>query len=128
MSVCGHVGENVCLTVLLFDGLSVHPFVCSYTVLCMFLSVPLSTRTNIICICVRPSVCPSARLYAYFCVILFVTLLVCMFSFRSFVRPSVRPSVLSSSVKMIMHACKSVVYKHVRDIPFSNFLLLTSYF
>ena len=114
MNVCGHVGENVCLTVLLFDGLSVYPFVCSYKVLCMFLSVCLSTSSNIICICVRPSVCPSVRLYAYFCVILFVTLLVCMFSFRSFVRPNVRPS----SVRMIMHACKSVVYKHVRDIPY----------
>ena len=102
--------KNVCLTVLLFDGLSVHPFVCSYTVLCMcmFLSVCLSTSSNIIYICVRPSVCPSVRLYAYFCVILFFTLLVSMFF--PFVRPSERPSVLSSS-------CKSVVYKHVRDIP-----------
>ena len=67
MNVCGHVGENVCLTVLLFDGLSVHPFVCSYTVLCMFLSV-----------------CRTGR----------------------------------HSVRMIMHAYKSVVYKHVRDIPY----------
>ena len=113
-----HEGENNCLTVLLFDGLSVHSFVCSYTVLCMFLSVCLSTSLNIICICVRPPVCPSVRLYAYFCVILFVTLLVCMFSFCLFFRPNVRPSVLSSSVRMIMHACKSVVYKHVRDIPY----------
>ena len=90
VSVCGHVGKNVCLTVLLFDGLSVHPFVCSYTVLCMVLSVCLPTSSNIICICVRPSVCPSVHLYAYFCVILFVTLLVYMFSFRSNVRPSCR--------------------------------------
>ena len=87
------MNENVCLTVLLFEGLSVHPFVCSYTVSCMCLSVCLSTSSNIICICVRPSVCPSVRLYAYFCVILFVTLLVCMFSFSSFARPSVRSSV-----------------------------------
>ena len=120
MSVCGHVGENICLTVLLFDGLSVHSFVCSYTVLCMFLSVCLSTSSNIICICVRPSVCPLAGLYAYICVLLFVTLLVCMFSFRSFVRMSVRLVVFRQNDK----ACKSVVYKHVRDIPF----FLTSYF
>ena len=114
VSICGHVVENVCLTVVLFDGLSVQPFVCSYTVLCMFLSVCLSTSSNIICICVRPPVCPSVRLYAYFRVILFVTLLVCMFSFRLFVRPNVR----RSSVRMIKHACKSVVYKHARDIPY----------
>ena len=38
--------------------------------------------------------------------------------FFPFVRPSERPFVLSSSVRMIMHACKSVVYKHVRDIPY----------
>ena len=90
VSVCGHVGENVCLTVLLFDGLSVYPFVCSYTVLCMFLSFCLSTSSYIIYICVRPCVRPSAC--KHICVILFVTLLVCMFSFRSFVRPNVRPS------------------------------------
>ena len=83
------MGKNVCLTVLLFDGLSVHPFVYSYTVLCMFLSVCLSTSSNIISICVRPSVCPPICIFG---VILFVTLLVCMFSFRSFVRPNVRPS------------------------------------
>ena len=108
-----HLGKNVCLTILLFDGLFVHPFVCSYTVLCMFLSVCLSTSSYIICICVRlsvcPSVCPSVRLYATFYVILFVTLIVCMFSFRSLFRPSERPFVLSSSVRMVMHACKSVV-------------------
>ena len=102
------MGENNCLTVVLFDGLSVHPFVCSYTVFCMFLSVCLFTSSNIICICVRPSVCQSVRLHAYFCVILFVTLLVCMFSFRSVVRSNVRPSVLSSSIRMIMYAYKSV--------------------
>ena len=118
MSVCGHVGENVCLTVLLFDGLSVHPFVCSYTVLYMFLSVCLSTSSNIICICVRPSVCPSVRLY----VCIFLCDIVCdslsLNVFFPFVRPSERPSVLSSSVRMIMHACKSVFYKHFRDIPY----------
>ena len=57
------MGKNVCQTVFLFDGLS---FVCIYTVLCMFLSVCLSTSSSIICLCVRPSVCPSIRLYAYF--------------------------------------------------------------
>ena len=112
VSVCGHVGENICLTAVLFEGLSVHPFVCSYTVLCMFLSVRLSTRTNItVGVSVRPCVrqpacmdivCYSISLYAFF----------------PSVRPSERPSVLLSSVRMIMHACKSVVYKHVRDIPF----------
>ena len=50
VSVCGHVGTNVRLTFLPFDGLSVQPFVCSYTVLLMFLSVCLSTSSNIICI------------------------------------------------------------------------------
>ena len=86
------VVTNVCLAVLLFDGLFVHPFVCNYTVLWMFLSFCLSTSSNIVCLCVRPSMCQSVRLYAYFCVILFVILSVCMFSFRSFVRPIVRPS------------------------------------
>ena len=117
MSVCGHVGENNCLTVLLFDGLSVHPFVCSYTVcVCFCPSVCLPVRTLSVYVSVRACVRPSACMHIF--VILFVTLLVCMFSFRSFVRPNVRLSVLSSSVRMIMHACKSVVYKHVCDIPY----------
>ena len=63
MSVCGHVGENNCLTVLIFDGLFVHLFVCSYRVLCMFLSVCLSTSSNIICICVRVSVRPPVCIF-----------------------------------------------------------------
>ena len=95
------VDTNVCLTVLLLDGLFVQPFVCNYKVLCMFLSVCLSTISNIVC--VRPSMCPSVRLYAYFCVIFLVTLSVCMCSFRSFVRSSDRLYVLSSSVSM--NAC-----------------------
>ena len=99
MSVCGHVGENNCLTVLLFDGLSVDPFVCSYTVLCMFLSVCLSTSSNIICICVPPSAC------MHIFVILFVTLLVSMFSFRPFVRPSERPSVRLVVFRQNDNAC-----------------------
>ena len=53
------VGKTVCLTVLLFDDLSVHPFVCSYTVVCMFLSFCLSTSSNFVCLSVRPSVCPG---------------------------------------------------------------------
>ena len=118
MSVCGHVFKNVCLTVFLFDGLSVYPFVCSFTVLCMFLSVCLSTSSNIICICVRPSVRVSVRPP----VCIFLCDIVCdsisLNVFFPFVRPSERPFVLSSSVRMIMHACKSVVYKHVRDIPY----------
>ena len=56
------VSKNVCETVFLFDGLSVHPFVCNYTVLCMFLSVCLSTGSSIVCLCIRPSVSPSVRL------------------------------------------------------------------
>ena len=90
------VGKNVCQTVLLFDGLSVHPFVCNNTVLCMFLSVCLSISSSIVCLCVHPSVCPSACMNIF--VILFVTQPVCMFSFRSFVRPIVRPSCRLSSV------------------------------
>ena len=114
MSVCGHVGKNVCLTVLLFDDLSVHPFVCSYTVLCMFLYVCLSTSSNIICICVRVSVRPPVCIFL--CDIVFDS--ISLNVFFAFVCPSERPSVLSSSIRMIMHACKSVVYKHVRDIPY----------
>ena len=126
VSVCGHVGENVCLTVLLFDGLSAHPFVCSYTVLCMFLSSVYQNEYYLyVCPSVRVSVRPPVCIFLCDIVCYSISLYV---SFRSFVRPSVRPSVLSSSVRMIMHACKSVVYKQVRDIPFSNFLLLTSYF
>ena len=91
------VGTNVCLTVLLFDGLFVHPFVCNYTVSCMFLSDCLSTSLNIVCLCgsVHVSV---RRLYAYSCVILFVTLSVCMLSFRSFVCPIVGTSCCLPSV------------------------------
>ena len=71
----------------------VYPSIRSYVVIqfcvCFFPSVCLPVRIlSYMC----PSVCPSVRLYAYFCVILFVTLLVFMFSFRSFVRPNVRPS------------------------------------
>ena len=80
------MGENVCLTVLLFDGLSVHPFVCSYTVLCTFLSVSLSTSSNIICICVRPSACMHI-LYDIVCYS------ISLYVFFPFVRPSERPSV-----------------------------------
>ena len=57
------VGKNVCQTVLPFDGLSVHPFICNNTVLCMSLSVRLSTSSSIVCmypsvrVSVRPPVC-----------------------------------------------------------------------
>ena len=85
------VGTNVCLTILLFDGLFVHSFVCNYTVLYMFLSVYLSTSSNIVCLCVRPSIGTSVRMYAYFCVILYVNLSVYMFFFvPSSVRSSIR--------------------------------------
>ena len=78
------------------------------------------------CPCVRPSACMHI-LYDIVCDSISLNV------FFPFVRPSERPSVLSSSVRMIMHACKSVVYKHIRDIPYfylltSNFLFLTSNF
>ena len=86
VSACGHVGENVCLTVLLFDGLSVHPFVCSYTVLCMFLSVCLSTSSNIICICVHPSVSVRPHVCIFLCDI--VCYSISLYVFFPFDRPS----------------------------------------
>ena len=57
------VGKNVCQTVLLLCGLSVHPFVCNYIVVCMLLSVCLSTSLSIVyvsvrsCVSVRPPIC-----------------------------------------------------------------------
>ena len=113
VSVCGHVGKNVCLTVLLFDGLSVHPFVCSYTVLCMFLSVYQLEYYLYMCPSVHVSVHPPVCIFLCDIVCDSISLNV----FFPLVRLSERPSVLSS-VRMIMHACKSVVYKHVRDIPY----------
>ena len=90
MSV-GMLVKIFCLTVLLFDGLSVHPFVCSYTVLCMFLSVCLSTSSNIICMC--PSVRVSVRppVFIFLCDI--VCYYISLYVFFPFVRPSERPSV-----------------------------------
>ena len=82
--------ENVCLTVLLFDGLSVHPFACSYSF--VYVSVRLSVYQFeyylFMCPSVRVSVRPPVCI---FCVILFVTISLNVF-FRSFVRPNVRPS------------------------------------
>ena len=57
------VGRNVCQTVLLFYGLSVQPFACNYTVLCMFLSYCLSASSNIVCLCNHPSVCPPVCIF-----------------------------------------------------------------
>ena len=94
------VGKYVCQTVLLFDGISVHPFVCNYTVLCLLLSVCLPTSSSIDCLCIRLSVCPSVHLYAYF-VILFIT--IGLYIFILFIRSSDRPAVLSSSVSI--NAC-----------------------
>ena len=79
------VDKNVSQTVLLFEGLFVHLFVCNYTVLCMFLSVCLSTSSSIVCLCDRPSVCPSVRLYAYICDIVCYSI---GFNVFPFVRPS----------------------------------------
>ena len=125
------VGKIVCQTVLLFDGLPFHPFVCYYTVLCMFLSVCLSTSSSIVCLCVRPSVhvrpCPSVRLYAYFYDI--VCYFIGLYVFFRSVRPSYRPSALSSSVCMnaCLYVCLFSVYMSVTYL-ISKLLLLTSYF
>ena len=89
------VGTNVYQTVVLFDGLSVHSFVCNYTIVCV-LSICLSASSSIVCLCVRPCVCPFACMHIF--VILFVTLSVLKFSFRSFVRLIVRPSCRLPSV------------------------------
>ena len=66
--------------------------------------------------------CPSVRVSVRPPVCIFLCDIVCdsisLYVFFPFVRPSERPSVLSASVRMIMHACKSVVYEHVRDIPY----------
>ena len=86
----------------------------STVVVCI--SVCLSTNSNIVCLCVRSSVCPSVRppVCIFLCDI--VSLSVCMFSFSSFIRPIVRTSFRFLSVWM--HACKSVVCIHDRDIPY----------
>ena len=59
---------------------------------CVYVSVRLSTNSNIVCLCVRSSVCPSARppVCIFLCDI--VSLSVCIFSFSSFIRPIVRTS------------------------------------
>ena len=93
-----------CLTVLLFDGLSVHPFVCSYTVF-VYVSVRPSFYQNEYYL----YVCPSVRVSVHPPVCIFLCDIVCysisLYVFFPSVRPSERPSVLSSSVRMIMHAC-----------------------
>ena len=53
------VGKNVCQTVLLFDGLSVHPFVCNYTV--VYVSVRLSVYQFGYCLCMCLPVHVSVR-------------------------------------------------------------------
>ena len=97
------VGKNVCLTVLLFNGLSVHPFVCNYIVVCMFVPICLSTNSNIVCLCARSSVCPSVRPP----VCIFLCDIVCysigLYVFFQFIHPSDHPYVLSFSVSM--NAC-----------------------
>ena len=94
------VGENVCQTVLLFDGLSVDPFVCNYTVLCMFLAtVCLPVRVLSVYVSVRP--CVRLSVFIYICDI--VCYSIGLYVFFPFVRQSDRPSILSSSV--CMNAC-----------------------
>ena len=94
------VGKNVCQTVLLFDGLSFHSFLCNYTVF-LYVSVHLSVYQFEYCLSMCPSVCPSARLNACFCDI--VCSSIGLYVYFLLVRPSDRPSVLSSSVSM--NAC-----------------------
>ena len=94
------VSKNVCQTVLLFDGLSVLPFVCNDTAFCMFLSVCLSISSSIVYVSIRPCVRPSACMHI-FCD--FVYYSIGLYVFLPFVRPADRPSVLSSSVSM--NAC-----------------------
>ena len=73
---------------------SIRSFVVIQFCVCFCPSVCLPVRILSVYMSVRPLVCPFVHLYAYFCVILFVTLLVCMFSFRPNVYPSCRlPSV-----------------------------------
>ena len=91
------VGKSICQTVLLFYGLSVHPFKCNYTVLCMFQSECLSTGLSIVYVSLRPCVRPSACMHIF--VILF-NYSIGLYVFFSFIRPSDSPSVLSSSISM----------------------------
>ena len=65
--------------------------------------------SSFVCVSVRPPACLHIL-----CDI--VSLSVCMFSFSSFIRPIVRTSYRFLSVWM--HACKSVVCIHDRDIPY----------
>ena len=99
---------TVYLSVLLFDL-----FICNYTFWCMFLSVCVTTSSYIVYVFVRPSVCLSIRLYAYFCD--FVCYSVGLYVFF----PSVRPSVclvVCQSVRT--HVCRFDVCMHVRGSPY----------
>ena len=87
----------------------------STVVVCI--SVCLSTDSNIVCLCVRSSVCPSVRLYAYFCVILFLYRFVCFLSVHSSVRSSVRLFVFCQYE--CMHVSLLSVYMTV-TYPISN--------
>ena len=118
------VGKNVCLTVLLFDGLSVYPFVCNNIIVCMFLSVCLPVRNLSVYVSVRPFVRPTVRPSAcmHIFVILFVTPLVCIFlSVRSSVRLSVH--LVAFCHYECIHVSLLSVYMFVTYL-ISNFLLL----
>ena len=97
----------------------VYPFIHSYVVIqfcvCFCPSVCLPVRILYVYVSVSPCVRPSACMHIL-CDIVYDS--ISLNVFFPFVRPSERPSVLLSSVRMIMHACRSVVYKHVRDIPY----------
>ena len=116
-------------SVILFDRQSAHPFEYNYTVLYMFLSVCLPVRILSLYVSVHPSVCEGKDLlYGYISSRLYVTLSVCMFSFRPSVHSTVRPStrlVVGPSARMqfssLMHVCMSVIFL------ISNSGLLTSY-
>ena len=87
----------------------------STVVVCI--SVCLSTNSNIVYVSVRLCVRPSARLYAYFCVILFLYRFVCFLSVHSSVRSSVRLFVFCQYE--CMHVSLLSVYMTV-TYPISN--------
>ena len=97
----------------------------STVVVCMFLSVCLPILILSVYVSVRLCVRPSARLYAYFCVILFLYQFVCFLSVHSSVRSSVRLIVFCQYE--CMHVSLLSVYMTV-TYPISNLLLLASYF
>ena len=97
----------------------VYPSIRSYVIITF---VYVSVRLSVYQFEYYLYMCPSVRVSIRPPVCIFLCDIICdsvsLNVFFPFVRPSERPSILSSSVRMIMHACRSVVYKHVRDIPY----------